>query len=72
MTLKLNCSTCGAPIEWSDAYPYRPFCSARCRDRDLLGWANEQHRIAGEALVEDELFSEDLLRETQRRGARED
>jgi uncharacterized protein len=24
---------------------YRPFCSRGCRDRDLIGWFDEQYRI---------------------------
>ncbi len=63
MTLKLNCPGCGAPIEWSDAYPHRPFCSRRCQDKDLLGWANEEHRIGGSGSdEEDEPYSDELER----------
>jgi hypothetical protein len=28
---------------------FRPFCSRGCRDRDLLGWFNEDYRIPGPA-----------------------
>jgi endogenous inhibitor of DNA gyrase (YacG/DUF329 family) len=42
------CPTCGRPIEWSEAFPFRPFCSDRCRLIDLGGWLSEEHRIPGE------------------------
>lgn len=49
-TLKLACPTCKKEVLWTDAYPYRPFCSDRCRLIDLGEWASESHKIAGEPL----------------------
>lgn len=49
MVRPLPCPTCGRPIEWSDAYPFRPFCSERCRLIDLGAWLSEKHAIPGEA-----------------------
>jgi uncharacterized protein len=43
-----TCPTCKRPIEWSEAFPFRPFCSDRCRLVDLNGWLSERHAIAGE------------------------
>jgi endogenous inhibitor of DNA gyrase (YacG/DUF329 family) len=43
---EIACPTCGAPVEWSDASPWRPFCSERCRLIDLGEWLDEKHRIA--------------------------
>jgi len=37
-------------IEWSDQFPYRPFCSERCQLIDLGGWLSEKHAIAGDAI----------------------
>jgi endogenous inhibitor of DNA gyrase (YacG/DUF329 family) len=42
------CPTCRRPIEWSEAFPYRPFCSERCRLIDLGAWLTEKRRIPGE------------------------
>ncbi len=47
--MRLRCPTCKRGIEWSDAYPHRPFCSERCRLIDLGAWLGEQHAIPGEA-----------------------
>lgn len=45
--LKLQCPTCKKEILWTDDYPFRPFCSDRCRLIDLGEWASEGHRIPG-------------------------
>ncbi|TWI54345.1 hypothetical protein IQ22_02211 [Pseudomonas duriflava] len=57
--LSVNCPTCGAPVEWSEQSPNRPFCSDRCKLIDLGAWASEEHAIPGNEL-EDDLFSDDL------------
>jgi len=48
-TARLTCPTCGRPIQWSDAYPYRPFCSERCRLIDLGEWLSGERAIPGNA-----------------------
>ncbi len=39
------CPSCGAPVAYSPASPWRPFCSERCRRLDLGAWASEAYRI---------------------------
>ena len=34
-------------MEWTPASKYRPFCSERCKTRDLGAWASEEYRIGG-------------------------
>jgi endogenous inhibitor of DNA gyrase (YacG/DUF329 family) len=41
------CPRCGSPVEWTPASKYRPFCSERCKTRDLGAWAAEEYRIGG-------------------------
>ena len=41
----VKCPTCNKPVEWCAESPYRPFCSARCRQIDLGAWATESYRI---------------------------
>ncbi len=50
-----TCPTCKRPIEWSEAFPFRPFCSDRCRLVDLNGWLSERHAIAGDPASPDAL-----------------
>lgn len=42
------CPTCGKAVPWSEASPWRPFCSERCRLIDLGEWLEEGRRIPGE------------------------
>lgn len=49
MPIQVACPHCGRPVEWSDASPYRPFCSKRCKLIDLGDWLTESHRIPGTA-----------------------
>ena len=39
------CPACGKATLFAPANPWRPFCSDRCRLRDLGGWASEEYRI---------------------------
>ena len=46
-----RCATCGKP-----AHPdMRPFCSAGCKDRDLLAWFAEDYRLPGREPAQDGL-----------------
>jgi endogenous inhibitor of DNA gyrase (YacG/DUF329 family) len=46
---RLRCPTCQRPIQWSEQFPYRPFCSDRCRLIDLGAWLSEKHAIPDDA-----------------------
>jgi endogenous inhibitor of DNA gyrase (YacG/DUF329 family) len=46
---RLRCPTCQRPIQWSEQFPYRPFCSDRCRLIDLGAWLSEKHTIPDDA-----------------------
>jgi hypothetical protein len=48
----VSCPTCQRPVEWSEASPFRPFCSERCRLIDLGEWMSERHVIPGEPTFE--------------------
>lgn len=49
----VRCPTCNCPVEWSERYRYRPFCSRRCKLIDLGAWLDGSHHIPG-ALWDDE------------------
>ena len=51
-TLKVGCPTCHAEVSWSEASPWRPFCSARRKGIDLGDWASNRFAIAGNDLPE--------------------
>jgi endogenous inhibitor of DNA gyrase (YacG/DUF329 family) len=46
MTIPLvNCPTCNAPVAWTAANRWKPFCSERCKLIDLGQWATEKYRV---------------------------
>ena len=42
---KVACPICKKMVIWSEASPYRPFCSKRCQLIDLGEWAAEEKAI---------------------------
>lgn len=46
------CPTCQRQIAWSSEFPWRPFCSERCKMVDLGAWLANARAIAGDP-VED-------------------
>lgn len=46
----IACPTCGKNDTWKTENVFRPFCSERCKLLDLGAWADETHRIPGEAI----------------------
>ena len=55
----LPCPTCERMIVWSAEFPWRPFCSERCKMVDLGAWLSESHAIPGEPLDETPVPFED-------------
>lgn len=51
--MKVKCPVCGRMAEYKDN-PFRPFCSKRCKDIDLVNWADEHYRILGRKVMKDE------------------
>jgi endogenous inhibitor of DNA gyrase (YacG/DUF329 family) len=49
---RLACPTCKRSIVWSEEFPWRPFCSERCKLVDLGAWLTEAHAIPGEPIDE--------------------
>ncbi|MDR2212371.1 MAG: DNA gyrase inhibitor YacG [Pseudomonadales bacterium] len=43
---QVNCPTCQKIVRWSEAEPYRPFCSKQCQLIDFGAWATERYGIA--------------------------
>jgi len=60
------CPTCQKKSPWSQENPDRPFCSARCKLIDLGAWASESYSIPQQTSEEDEIFSEDLVVDTNK------
>ncbi len=52
---RVRCPTCQREVSWSAEFPWRPFCSERCRMVDLGAWFAEDRRIADDAGSDDSL-----------------
>jgi endogenous inhibitor of DNA gyrase (YacG/DUF329 family) len=57
--LLVKCPECGTETAMSNDNPYRPFCSQQCKNKDFIGWANEEKVIGGNSIYDD-LLSGDL------------
>jgi hypothetical protein len=60
MVAIVDCPTCGEKVSWSEASPFRPFCSNRCKQIDLGAWAEEKYVIPAVNLPEDPENPDDL------------
>lgn len=60
--LEVNCPSCMKKVVWSEASPWRPFCSQRCKLIDFGDWASERHSIAGESALPDDDEDDDGVR----------
>ena len=49
--LIVSCPNCKKSVAWNQNFPFKPFCSERCRLIDLGEWAGEQKRIPGDPVV---------------------
>jgi len=46
--VRVKCPTCKRELDWSEEFPWRPFCSERCKLVDLGAWVAGDRAIAGE------------------------
>ena len=51
--MKLKCPICKQPTD-SETHTEFPFCSERCRERDLGNWAMEKYKVAVPMMDESE------------------
>ena len=59
LTVKIvTCPTCKGDSLYASSNPYRPFCSARCKNNDFGAWASESFRLPAEAPPDDSVFGE--------------
>jgi uncharacterized protein len=59
MPAKSACPTCKRPVEWSPSFPYRPFCSERCKLVDLGAWGSGTHAIPADNTEDEDLAHAD-------------
>ena len=50
----VSCPGCGGDSIYAMSNPFRPFCSARCKNIDLGAWASESFRVPVSSNAEDQ------------------
>ena len=55
----VRCPGCGAACAYAVENPYRPFCSARCKNHDFGAWASERFSVAADTDVDPALPGDD-------------
>jgi endogenous inhibitor of DNA gyrase (YacG/DUF329 family) len=58
VTRLVRCPTCGKRHVYDVNDAHRPFCSAFCKDQDIINWAEGRYFIKGPAAEEDGRESE--------------
>ena len=61
--LLVDCPICKKKIPY-EKNPFRPFCSERCKTRDLGNWASEAYQVPGISTEEAEESPANLKEET--------
>jgi endogenous inhibitor of DNA gyrase (YacG/DUF329 family) len=46
------CPTCKREIQWNNDFPWRPFCSERCKMVDLGAWLANDRAIPDDGTAE--------------------
>jgi len=55
MKIEKKCPTCKVITIYGE-HAHFPFCSTRCRDRDLIGWSQGEHVLTTPITDEDDLI----------------
>jgi endogenous inhibitor of DNA gyrase (YacG/DUF329 family) len=50
----VKCPGCGGPSVYAADNPYRPFCSARCKNNDFGAWASERYSVPAKPEPDDD------------------
>jgi endogenous inhibitor of DNA gyrase (YacG/DUF329 family) len=58
---QVACPACAGPSVYAPSNPWRPFCSARCKNIDLGAWASEEFRLPADAQPDDEFSGDPKL-----------
>ena len=69
--MKLKCPICKQPVD-SETTAEFPFCSTRCRERDLGNWATEKYKVAVPMMDESEPEETEAHERTQSESSEND
>jgi endogenous inhibitor of DNA gyrase (YacG/DUF329 family) len=69
--MKLKCPICKQPVDSETTVEF-PFCSPKCRERDLGNWATEKYKVAAPNMDESELEESETNERSQPESAGQD
>jgi endogenous inhibitor of DNA gyrase (YacG/DUF329 family) len=58
--MKIKCPKCGIDTIYSKENTNRPFCSKRCKNDDVIAWANGDNKISSPITEKDSLSDEEI------------
>jgi endogenous inhibitor of DNA gyrase (YacG/DUF329 family) len=67
----IRCPRCRKSARFDASNEFRPFCSALCKNEDIIGWAEQSYRLPGPPLSSAEDI-EALAAELEKRVGKED
>ena len=70
--MKIKCPKCGAPTIYAKENEFRPFCSKRCKNDDIIAWANGENKISTPITEKDSLSDADIDAIVAAQSAKED
>lgn len=62
----IRCPGCGGDSVYAADNPFRPFCSARCKNGDLGAWASERYAVPAKPDPDDAQEADPTLRDDGR------
>jgi endogenous inhibitor of DNA gyrase (YacG/DUF329 family) len=54
----ISCPKCQGDCLYSPSNPFRPFCSSRCQNDDIIQWTEEGYRLPDRPAESEELDAE--------------
>jgi endogenous inhibitor of DNA gyrase (YacG/DUF329 family) len=52
----VSCPRCRCSTRYDETNEFRPFCSLRCKNDDIIAWAHESYKVPGPPVLDvDEL-----------------
>jgi uncharacterized protein len=58
--MKIKCPKCGTDTIYAKENVFRPFCSKRCKNDDIIAWANGENKISSPITEKDSLSDADI------------
>ena len=65
----VSCPTCKKKLLYNPESSYRPFCSPACKDDDLIAWSDQEFKIKGQEMSDEDLQEEERKQKRNQNGS---